>query len=113
MATIAAAVTRNDDATIKVLWETLTATDNVGSDYTCPAGYKLATVQIVGTFGGTVTVAASLDGTNFTTGEDIASTALSVTAAGLFNVHGYAKAWHPTAGAGVSDVDVIAYFVPG
>ena len=113
MATITAQITNHDDTSITVLWETLTATNNVGSNFIPPAGYKLGAVNIVGTFGGAVTLAASADGTNFGTAEDCASVAVSATAAAFFNMGGAtARAWHPTAAAGVSDVDVAAHFVP-
>lgn len=114
MATINAQITRNPDGTIVVLWETLTATNNVGSDVNLP-DYKLESVQIIGTFGGTVTVAgsnAAAAGGTFNTLEDVASTAISTTAAAFFAVGADARWTHPTAGAGVSDVDVYAYYVP-
>ena len=114
MATITAQVLRQQDGNIVVLWETLTATNNVGSDVHFP-DHKLESIQAIGTFGGTVTVAGSnavAAGGTFTTMEDVASVAVSTTAAAFFALGADARWVHPTAGAGVSDVDVYALFVP-
>ena len=113
MATINAQIFDNDDGTKTVLWETLTATNNAGSLVSFP-GYDLDSVQIIGTFGGAVT----FHGTNDPAGaatvvgvKDSAGTAISATAAAMFGVAGQMRHYQPKAAAGVSDVDVYAYFV--
>ena len=113
MATITAQVTNNEDGSKTALWETLTATNNVGSLVTLP-GYKLESVQMIGTFGGAVT----MHGTNDSAGaatvvplKDSTGTAISTTAAAGFGVSGQMRHVQPKAAAGVSDVDVYAHFV--
>lgn len=112
MATINAQITENEDGSISVLWETLTNTNNVGSAYQPPAGYGLDQVLFSGTFGAAAVLQTSPDGTNFNTGEDVASAAMSASAAGVFNAGGQkARAFRPSVGA-VTDVDCTAYFSP-
>ena len=113
MATITAQVVNNEDGSKTVLWETLTATNNAGSLVTLP-GYRLESVQMIGTFGGAVT----MHGTNDSAGsatvvplKDSAGSAITTTAAAGFGVAGQMRYVQPKAAAGVSDVDVYAHFV--
>ena len=114
MATVAPNIADNDDGSIVVAWESLDGTTNTAGDaYTPPPGYALDSVAIVGSFGGTASLEASPDGVNFGVAEDLASVAISATAAAVFNAGGQrARAYKPIAGTGVSDVDCVAYFAP-
>lgn len=95
----------------KVLWETLTAAEATGTAI-IPMGYGPSSVQVTGTFGGTVTFAGSNDGTNFVTLEDNAGNAMSTTAAALWDFTPSTLYIRPAAGAGVSDVDVTLIMKP-
>jgi hypothetical protein len=88
-----------------ILWETLTATD-VGEALALPIGGAQVGVQMIGTFGGAVVLQGTVDGVNWVTLNDIAGTAVSLTAAGYFEISTSVVAVRPSAAAGVSDVDV-------
>lgn len=114
MATIEAQIQPQQDASIVVLWETLTATNNEGSLVSFPS-HKLESIQIIGMFGGAVT----MHGTNDAVGaaavaplKDSTGTAISATAAASFGVAADMRHIQPKAAAGVSDVDVYALFRP-
>lgn len=115
MATVTAQVLPQNDASIVVFWEGLNATDNAGSLVSLPS-HRLESVQIIGTFGGAVT----MHGTNDSNGaaavaplKDQGGAAISATAAAMFGVAGQMRYVQPKAAAGVSDVDVYALFRPG
>lgn len=97
-----------------VLWEAVNATDNAGSLVSLPS-HRLESVQVIGTFGGAVT----MHGTNDPTGtaavaplKDQGGTAISATAVAMFGVAAQMRHLQPKAAVGVSDVDVYALFVP-
>ena len=116
MATIALVQTRlsRDRARelISVLWETLTNGDTGGpADETDGMAFMYRkSVQITGTFGsgGTVVIEGSDDGTNYETLNDLQDGALSITAAGLYEVQEHTRYIRPdvTAGDGTTDLDV-------
>lgn len=112
MAEIAAAITKNQDGSITVLWETLTSTNTTGSPVHFP-DYDLVGVQMLGTFGAAATMAGSTaSGGTYSTLEDIASVAVSQTAAGMQVLAGAGLPFiKPVVGA-VTDVDIYAYFLP-
>ena len=90
-----------------VLWETLTASDvGEAKEYTY---FNDRTVQVTGTFGGTVSIEGSNDGVNYTTLTDAAGSALEFTAAGLKLITEAPRYIRPSAGSGVSDIDVIIF----
>ena len=82
------------------LWETLAAGDTGAPLYLNGASGILAAVQTMGTFGGTVTMEVTVDGTTWV------ATDKTFTAAGLQELNTAAAAVRPSAGTGVSDVDV-------
>lgn len=87
------------------LWETLTATDTGEPLFLGLGGAQLA-VQVLGTFGGTVSMQGTIDGTTWfdlTTGPG--GDAVSFTAAGYAEITTAVWAIRPSAGSGVSDVD--------
>lgn len=94
------------------LWETLTATNNVGSRV--PVGHRPGkSIHVVGTFGGAVTIRASnlknpdvtqaADWFNLT---DPQQTVISLTAAGGKEILESCLWISPAAGVGVTDVDL-------
>jgi len=82
------------------LWEGLEAADTGAPLYLNGAAGVLAAVQAVGTFGGTVTMQLSVDGVTWVASDKV------FTAAGLQEMNTAAVAVRPSAGSGVSDVDV-------
>lgn len=87
-------------------WETLTASDTGVPIRPTNRGAAIAAVQFNGTFGGTVVLQGSLDGVNWYTLKDTQGTDISVTAAGYREFSSAARYIRPSAGSGVSDVDV-------
>lgn len=79
------------------------------SDVIIPQGPRslAGAVQFTGTFGGTVELVKSNDGTNWVVVSDLGGNPISVTSAGLFEFSTAAKLLKVTAGAGVTDVDAI------
>jgi hypothetical protein len=114
MATIVAArqTIPHEGPAVVWLWETLTATDNVGSRVLC--GHRPGkSVHVVGTFGGAVTLRGSnLPDPDVTTAAhwfaltDPTQTTISLTAAGLKEVLESCLWVSPAAAVGVTDVDV-------
>lgn len=108
MAVIAEKVTQAVRGSYNILWETLTNGDT-GSPLLCP---HLAdkSIQVTGTFGsgGTVVLEGSNDGSNWETLNDPQGTAISFTAAGMYQVLENTKMIRPsvTAGDGTTDLDV-------
>lgn len=84
-------------------WETLTATDT-GEPVSIQDG-GVITVQVLGTFGGTVTFEGTIDGVTWFTLRDTAGNDVSFTAAGYSEISTAIVAIRPAAGSGVSDVD--------
>jgi hypothetical protein len=101
MATIASTKNANDTFT----WETLTASD-VGAGIPLPRGGVLMTAHMTGTFGGTVSLQGTVNGTDWFTLVDIQGNPAEFTAAGIAEISTAARAVRPSAGSGVSDVDV-------
>lgn len=107
MATIDAVLvsTKND----KQVWiwggcadgDTCTALDPMSS------GSLGMCVQFIGTFGGTIVMQGSNDGTNWFTLSDLQGNAVSTSSAGAFEVSTSAAFIRPSPGASVSDVDVL------
>jgi hypothetical protein len=90
-----------------VIWETLTATD-VGEarEY---EDFNDRTIHVLGTFGGTVSIQGSNDGVNYLTLTDNSGLPLEFTADGMKLIAEAPRFIRPSAGSGVSDVDVILY----
>lgn len=91
------------------LWETLTATDTGAPLEVANRGGAMGSVQMTGTFGGTVTMQVSNDGTNWVTMKDLQGAEIALTAAGMADFTSGARYIRPSAGSGVSDVDVRLY----
>ncbi|GAA0586678.1 hypothetical protein ACFQH5_20250 [Halomonas salifodinae] len=111
MATINPTVTTlRDGLVMKVVYETLTTTNDVGAELPFAEWFD-RTVQATGTFGsgGTVVWEGSNDGgTTWATLKDRQGNALSFTAAGLGAVDGITELARPrvTAGDGTTDINV-------
>ena len=89
----------------KYTWLTLTASDVGEAVHT--EGRRDINVQIIGTFGGNVTIQGSNDGgTTYTDLHDVNGDLISVSAAAFIQVLEAPELIRPSAGAGVSDVDV-------
>lgn len=86
-------------------WETITATNSTGELAEFP-DFPEKTVQVTGTFGGTLTMQGSNDGTNFFTLTDVLGNNVAFTAAGAKKIHETPRYVRPSAGVGVTDVDV-------
>lgn len=88
------------------LWETLTASDTGEPLYLKQGGAQVA-VQALGTFGGTVSLQGTIDGSTwFDLTSGPGGEAISFTAAGYAEITTAVWALRPSAGSGVSDVDV-------
>jgi len=94
---------RNDNGSFT--WEGLTGSD-VGADLNVPRGAIITTVQLTGTFGGTVPIQGTVNGVDWFTLTDAQGNAAEATAASAIELTTAARAIRPSAGAGVSDVDV-------
>lgn len=111
MATIVPTVTRNGDGSvIKMSYETLTTTNDVGSVIAWPE-YWGRTIQVLGTFGagGTLLVEGSNDGgTTWATLDDGFGDPLSITAAGIYTITAVTELTRVrvSAGDGTTDLDV-------
>lgn len=88
------------------LWETLTAAD-VGAALVLPKGGAQLAVQVTGTFGGILTMEGTVDGTNWATLKNSpGGTDVTFSATGIADISTAVYAIRPSAGAGISDVDV-------
>lgn len=101
-------VTPHDGGTLALfVWEGLAANDT-GQPVNCGA-YPDKTVQLIGTFGGSVLIEGALDpdGAVYSTLNDSQGIALSgITAAKIENILEHPYLIRPSAGVGVSNVDV-------
>ncbi len=117
MATIAGVLTGpTNDGIVEVLWETLTTTDRPGSGIVL-AQYPDKTVQVLGTFGASASIAiqgSNDDGTTWFPCHDITNTVIALTAAGGALIVENPKQMRPnlTNGDGSTDVDVYIIAVP-
>jgi hypothetical protein len=117
MASVPAQLTKLTDGGIIVLWEQLDGTTNTTGDAVQFPSLDLASVQMLGTFGGTAALQGSLvpgGAGSYETVKNLAGTAISGTAAAIFNFGSASDAvfFKPLAGTGVADVDIYAYFRP-
>lgn len=95
------------DSNLKVVtWEALGASENGTALPVNPAGLAVSAVQLTGTFGGTVYIEGSLDGTTFFSLRDTRGTLMEYTAAALAELSSGVRYIRPRTGTGVSDVDV-------
>lgn len=102
MATIG--LSRNDNGSFR--WETVTGSD-VGAPITLPRGGAQVAVHATGTFGDTLSIQGTIDGTNwFTLLDGPGGNEVTFTAAGYAEISTAVKAIRPSAGASISDVDV-------
>ena len=117
MATIAAVLNGpSNDGIIEVVWETLTTTNRPGD------GVQLArapdkTVQVLGTFGASASIAiegSNDDGTTWFACHDITNTVITLSVAGAVLVIENPKLIRPVLsnGDGSTDVDVYLVAVP-
>ncbi len=114
MATIAAVMTGPSNTGLtEVLWETLTTTNRPG------LGVALGkspdkTVQIIGNFSGTASIAiegSNDGGTTWSPCHDITNTVIAVTAAGLVLIVESPKLIRPNLSSGDGSADVDVYLV--
>lgn len=105
MATIDFTKAKNLVHTESVIWSAVTASD-VGEarEY---AKFNDKTVQVFGTFGGTVSIEGSNDGTNWETLTDNLGVVLEFIAKGIKLIAENPRFVRPSAGSGVSSVTVI------
>lgn len=95
------------------LWETVTGGDTGEPlDLGGLAGLACA-VQAVGTFGDTLTIQGSIDGTNWATLKDPLGTDATLTAAGIIELATAVRYIRPSAGASITDVDVYVCVAKG
>lgn len=108
MATIAIADVERTHGQILVTWETIGNADQ-GSPYKPPPGYRLVSMQFVGTAGGgTFTIEGSNDETNFL---DITD---STGSASIREPEMQVLAYRPASTGGTgTDIDAIALFIEG
>jgi len=90
----------------KVLWEGMADGDTIQPLFPGRMQSALSSVQMTGTFGGTVVLQGSNDGVNWVTMKDTDGADISMSAAGLVELSSTVWAIRPSPGAGVSDVDV-------
>jgi hypothetical protein len=116
MATISAVLVPSvDKKFLKVKWETVTATDNVGAAVEMGA-FRDRSVQVIGDFGtgGTLVIEGSNDGgTTYATLTDPQGNALSFTAAGLEAITEMVGHIRPRLSAGSGTVDLDVYMFLG
>jgi len=87
-------------------WETVTGSDT-GEPLALPKGGAQLAVHVTGTFGGTLTMQGTIDGTNwFTLKDGPGGSDVTFTAAGYAEITTAVKQVRPSAGASISDVDV-------
>lgn len=94
----------------RVIWDNLTTAGDPGAAFKLVGGKAVRlSVQFIGTFGsGTAIMQGSNDGTNWVTLKDITNTAVSTTAAALFEIETSAAYVRPdTSGGTADDLDVI------
>jgi hypothetical protein len=90
----------------RLYWDGLTAGDT-GEALVLSVGGSQSSVYVAGTFGGTVTIEGTIDGVNwFPLLTSPGGQALTFTSAGYAEVTTSVYAIRPSAGSGVSDVDV-------
>jgi len=107
MATISLARTDNENH----VWETVTGSD-VGEALPLPSGGAQVAIHVTGTFGDTLTMQGTIDGTNwFTLLSSPGGSEVTFTAAGYAEIATAVHAIRPSAGASISDVDVFARVV--
>jgi hypothetical protein len=109
MSTISPALLRTTEGVPYIIWEGVATGDTVAG---FPVSGRLgvsAAVQFSGTFGGaTAKLQASLDNTTYSDMKDIHGTAVSATAAGLFDISTSAVYLRPSVAGGTEDaVDII------
>jgi len=100
----------NDDSVLKITWEAITTTNDVGNWIKIP-DYPDKTVQIVGNFGtgGTLDIEGSNDGTNAAILTDTRGNSITKTAAYLGSMAENPLYIRPklSAGTGAVDLDII------
>lgn len=95
----------------RYLWTALATGDTIDALKLTGIGARRASIQVSGTFGGaTVKVQTSNDGTNFADIKDIHNTAISTTAAAMFEATSAAVYIKPVISGGTGDsVNVILH----
>ena len=91
----------------KVVWATLTAEETGDAYEPFAVRGAVASVQMTGTFGGTVTLEGSNDGTNWFTLSAVDGSDIALSGAGLVDFSTACQYIRPNAGTGVGAVDVI------
>lgn len=105
MATISSTRAKNLVNTETITWTAVTGSD-VGEAYEY-GKFSDKTVQVTGTFGDTLTIQGSNDGTNFVTLTDNTGTALDFTGAGIKLIAENPRFIRPSAGVSITSVNVI------
>lgn len=94
------------------IWAELATGDTINALKLTGAGARRASVQVAGTFGGaTVKIQTSNDGTNFADIKDIHNTAVSTTAAAVFEITSAAIYIKPAISGGTSDSVNVTMFM--
>ena len=112
MATVSPVVNLSITDEPRYIWEALATGDTINALKLSGEGAERASVQVTGTFdGATVKIQTSNDGTNFYDIKDIHNTAVSTSAAAIFEFTSAAVYVAPniSGGNGNSDVDVTLY----
>lgn len=91
---------------VLVLWENVTGSDTGQALEPGKAAGAIASVQFVGTFGDTILLQGSNDGTNWATLKDVGGNDISTTGAAIFDLSTAVRYVRPSPGASISDVDV-------
>lgn len=88
-------------------WKWTAIAAESGSPHDVNPYTKLIDVQMLGTFGGTVSIEGSLDdGVTWATMEDLQGDAISLTSAGYRTIQNVPRKIRPTGGAGVTAAEV-------
>lgn len=95
----------------RYIWSEIATGDTINALKLSGTGARRGAIQISGTFGSaTVKIQTSNDGTNFADIKDIHNTAVSATAASIFEITSAALYIKPAISGGTSDaVNVILY----
>ncbi len=114
MATVSAVLTGpTNEGIVEVKWETLTTTNRPGSGVTL-ARFPDKTVQALGTFGASASIAvegSNDDGTTWFPCHDITNTVIALTAAGGALIVENPKQIRPNLSSGDGSTDVDVYIV--
>lgn len=97
---------------VVVHWLNLGGTNNTSGKFVQMPGFKLRSVQLLGSFGGAVAIVGTNDnaGAPAVTLKDHSGNPVCVTSAGTYQIAAPTKWVAPIAAGGVSNVDVLAVY---